>query len=70
LRLDTRSDYSKVFDKNKPSRPNRRDLYSYTPRELLNLDDQKTSERSEELKNELKAKQQELKESREHLKDS
>ena len=70
LRLDTRSDYSKVFDKNKPSRPNRRDLYSYTPRELLNLDDQKTAERSEELKNELKAKQQELKESREHLKDS
>ena len=37
LRLDTRSDYLKVFDRSKPSRPNRRDLYSYTPRELLNL---------------------------------
>lgn len=48
----------------------RRDLYTYTPKEILALDAQKTAQRAEEFKNELAAKQQELIESRNHLKDS
>ena len=47
-----------------------RNLYSYTPKEILELDAEKTRVRAEELNNELAAKQQELIESRNHLKDS
>ena len=34
----------------------RRDLYTYTPKEILALDAQKTVQRAEEFKNELAAK--------------
>lgn len=48
----------------------RRDLSTYSQAELLALDAQKTNQRAEELDGELKAYQQELIESRNHLKDS
>jgi hypothetical protein len=48
----------------------KRDLATYTPAELLNLDVQKTQKRAADIEEERKAYEKEYKENRDHLYDS